>query len=285
MNTMTLRVLIVLLALSVLPQGVGAAAFLVTPDAATVGQEFAATMSFAPQGEAVNAVEGSLKIPEGLSVVRVSTGGSALALWPVSPAFSLSDRTVTFVGGSPGAGLPADSSSLLFTLYLKAAAPGTYSIESSAVSGFKADGTGDRVAVAVEPVSVIVGSEAVKSTAKADHAAPNSLTVALGSDTSLFDGAPFVSFFASDAGSGIAAYQAKEGWFGAYKPVDRYYVLADASAKQPVWIRAIDAEGNKRTVHVKGTGDTLYYAGLLALPVLLLLLIIAFLVYRFRPRP
>jgi hypothetical protein len=105
----------------------------------------------------------------------------------------------------------------------------------------------------------------------ADHTAPATLSVELGSDAALFGGAPFVSFYGTDAGSGIVQYMAKEGWFGSYQTVEQYYVLQDSSVGSPVWIRATDAAGNVRTEHVPGTGTLQYYL----VPIVVAILVLA----------
>lgn len=248
----------------------------VIPAPSVAGQEFSVEVRLLPEGEHLNAVEGSIRIPAGFSVSRISTGGSALTLWPVPPSFSRQGNEVTFVGGSPDA-LPTEGKLLLFTLHLQAEKAGVYSLMPEDIAAYRADGAGTRISLNAPPVPITVGTDPISPENPVDNNAPNPVTAVLGHDASLFGNAPFVYFYGSDAGSGIAKYQAKEGWFAHYQDVGQYYVLADANSNQPVWIRAIDDAGNARTVHVPGTGNLLYYGAFFLPLMLVVLLALAFL--------
>jgi len=258
------------LLLLLVPQSINAASLTFVP--VGQGSSFSVEVRLAPEAEHLNTVEGTIHIPDGLSVTRIGTGGSALALWTVPPTFSRSDRTVTFVGGVPGEGLAPDANELLFTMYLVADASGSYTLTPEAVSGFRADGTGTRVAVDAEAGSVSVDASSESPRLAADHSAPQGITAVVGSDASLFDGASFVSFYASDEGTGVVSFQLKEGWLAPYQAAERYYVLADQSGKTPVWVRAVDAAGNTRTSHVEDTGGIIYWV-LLWFPVAFVLVV------------
>lgn len=265
------HLLILLMLLITAPWSASASTLSVIPAPAASGQEFSIQVRLLPEDEHLNVVEGNIRIPDGLSVISISTGGSALTLWPTPPSFSRSKNIVSFAGGTTTE-LPTGQKPLLFTLYVRAETPGIYSLAPEDIVAFRADGTGTSISVSAPLSPVTVGKEAVPAEDKTDHRAPDSLEAVVGHDTSLFGGAPFVYFYGSDAGTGIAKYQVKEGWFGTYADASQYYVLTDAAAGKPVWIRAIDAAGNTRTTHVAGTGDLLYY-GVFVMPVLLIILL------------
>jgi hypothetical protein len=273
-------ILAILFAASLLPSAAYAATLSLVPGAAGADQEFPIQIRIAPEGEHLNVVEGTIRIPNGVTVTRVSTGGSSLTLWTVQPVFSRATHEVSFTGGVPG-GLPADGTSLLITVYARASA-GTYAITPTTVTGFRADGSGTRVPVTVSPITVTVGSATVKDTTPADHQAPDQLIAELGSDASIFGGLPYVFAYGHDAGTGIASFETKEGWFGSFAPSDRYYVLKHSPAYTPVWVRAIDVAGNARTVHVPGTGGLVFIAVCAAPFVLLILLLIALFIWKKR---
>jgi len=83
MNYLALAVI-----LFAIPYSAQAATLQLVPSEARAGQEFAVAVKFNPEGDSINVVEGTIDIPEGMSVSRISTGGSALAVWTVEPAFS-----------------------------------------------------------------------------------------------------------------------------------------------------------------------------------------------------
>lgn len=278
MNYLALAVI-----LFAIPYSAQAATLQLVPSEARAGQEFAVAVKFNPEGDTINVVEGTIDIPEGMSVSRISTGGSALAVWTVEPAFSRSSSSVSFTGGVMGAGLPLNTESLLFTLYATATGEQTYVLAPDSVYAFRADGTGARVEVAASDTSVAVGTQGVSELDRTDHIRPLEVVGELGSDPALFDNAPFVFLYARDDNSGIAQYAVKEGWFASYEDVEQYYVLRDATAGSPVWVRATDAAGNTRSAHVVGTGGYLYYV-VMVLPYVLVLLVLGLVFWRLRSR-
>jgi hypothetical protein len=275
-----------LAAISSLPFPAYAASLVITPEPAGVQQEFSATVSFSPEGKTFNVVQGIIHLPYGLIVTKISTGGSALLLWPTPPTYSPATGDVTFLGGIPGHGLSATTDATLFTLYLKSTLSNTYEITAQGVTANLADGAGTKVSVTTLPTPLTIGvTNAPNIHAVVDHSAPYAIVTSIGSDNSLFGGTPFVSFYGKDTGLGIVQYEAREGWFGQYETVQQYYVLKDAG-KSPVWIRAIDGAGNRTTVHVNGTGGLLYY-GISFVPYLLaflVILLVGYLIYRRRQR-
>lgn len=274
-------VLVVMLLAS--PFIVQAAALELVPTQARAGQEFALSVKINPGEDALNVVEGSIDIPEGMSVSRVSTGGSALAVWTVEPSYSRSSSSVSFTGGVMGAALPQNQQSLLFTLYVYAPVEQAYTVNPHSVYGFRADGTGTRLEVAAPPLVVQVGTSAVETLDTSDYVKPTDVVAELGNDPALFDNAPFIFLYARDDKSGIAKYAVKEGWLAPYVEAQQYYVLRDATASRPVWVRATDTAGNSRSVHVAGTGGVMYYV-VSTLPYLLVLFVLGILFWRLRAR-
>ncbi|KND49194.1 MAG: hypothetical protein AB203_02240 [Parcubacteria bacterium C7867-008] len=274
--------LFALISLTVLaPTMVHAAVLQMVPSPATEGQEFSVRVQLLPEGEALNAVEGNIHIPEDLQVTRISTGGSALTLWPAQPAFSHASGEISFAGGTPDV-LSSGASAQLFTIYLKGDTQGSYKITPEDIAVFRADGTGTRISASAPVVSIALGTEVVPAENLTDRSAPYDVTAAIGTDPSLFDGAPFVYVYGRDEGTGIASYQVKDGWFARYQTVGQYYVLTAPQNTQPIWVRAVDGVGNIRAVHVPHTGGVLYY-GVFVLAALLMILLVL-LAVRYRKR-
>jgi len=254
---MYIRQLTSLLLLLIVPAVVDAATLKLVPSPARANQEFSIEVRINPEGESINAVEGIIAIPPGMLVSYVSTGGSAFAVWPVAPTFSRATSNISFTGGIMGQALPPAEDSLLFTMYVTAPVEGTYSVSESG-TGFRADGTGTPVILTVSKVDVKIGTENIPSESIFDIEQPKKIVAELGSDPALFDNAPFVYLYAVDNQSGIVGYAVKEGWFAPFVSTDQYYVLKDATAGSPVWVRATDAKGNSRNTHVEGTGGHIY---------------------------
>lgn len=233
-----------------------------TAPAPAAGKPFTIEVRLNTQDDAINAAEGSVTL-SGLDVQSVSTGGSALSLWPVAPQYSLSTHSIEFAGGLPGS-IAAGEDILLFTIVAQAPV-GSYPLSAAGVRVFKADGRGTPVAVAAFSKKVAVAAAGGASPAAVkDTTAPQFVSVEVGHDPSLFDGQTYLSFFATDDQSGVTSYEVREGWLGGYKKADRYYVLADQTQGHDVWVRATDAAGNttiKKISAVHGSSTLWWWLG------------------------
>lgn len=107
------------------------------------GQTITATIQAVPNGDSINAVEGSLSFDSSLlSVVSVSKTGSVFSLWTTEPTFSNTAGTITFGGGSP---TPFTSNSTLLSVTFSAVAEGTATVSFDSASALAADGRGTDV--------------------------------------------------------------------------------------------------------------------------------------------
>lgn len=228
-----------------------------TPTAPVAGETFTIEARLATEGDQINAAEGTFVL-EGAAVLSVSTGGSAFSLWPVVPRYAPGTREIEFAGGVPSAIGPGEDV-MLFSIEARAPASGSYALALKAARAFKADGKGSVLPVSgfSKKVAVASSSQPVAQKSK-DSTAPQFVSVEVGQDPALFDGQKFVTFFATDDNSGVTSYEVKEGWFGLYKPADRYYVLEDQSQGSSVWVRVTDAAGNSVTEKIASihTGST-----------------------------
>jgi hypothetical protein len=220
------------------------------PASVPIGVPFTIQVMLDSGGDVLNAIDGTVHIPSGISVQSVDTGSSLLALWPVEPVYRVSDDLISFAGGTPG-GLAANTTGTVFTITAVADAPGTYRFSTANVSGYLNDGKGTRVAIAVASGSTNASATApAPAGTPADSIAPVFTSVAIGSDASLFGGQYFASFYATDSGSGVDYYEVKEGWWSPYVRADRYYVLHDQSLQTDVTVRAVDGAGNAVTATI-----------------------------------
>ncbi|MCX6787144.1 MAG: hypothetical protein NTY93_01300 [Candidatus Kaiserbacteria bacterium] len=218
--------------------------FIVTPASPSAGSTFTVEAWLSTQNDRINAAEGSVAIPDGLTVRSVSTGGSGFTLWPVEPHFAPGDHAIEFAGGVQ-AGIASGQETPLFTFSVTTSAPGKYLISASHVNAYRADGTGAEIAVTGVPKDVALEIiESVPTIPENDSNVPTFVSVEVGQDPSLFNGRQYLTFFATDDKSGVSYYEVKEGWFGQYVKADRYYVLADQGRGSPIWVRVVDAEGN-----------------------------------------
>ncbi|MBP9710818.1 MAG: hypothetical protein KBD50_00925 [Candidatus Pacebacteria bacterium] len=253
-----------LLTLGALPVCASAAelSFESEPAQPAVGTPFVVRVMLTTGAEVFNTVEGTIKVPSDLTVERVSTGGSAMTLWPISPRFVPSAGQIEFTGGVPE-NVGPNAKVELFTIHAFARAPGGYVLSSRNSRGYLADGNGTERMLPTATVRVTVSGTGGKAyTPARDRRSPTFVVAELGQDEALFNGQYFVTFSATDDQSGVTSYQVKEGRFGSYVPVERYYVLRDQSLDTPVWVRATDASGNHVTTRVVGkSASTLIVLG------------------------
>lgn len=107
------------------------------------GQTFTVAVQAVPNGDSINAVEATLNFDSSvLSVVSVSKTGSVFSLWTTEPAFSNTDGTVTFGGGSP---TPFTSTSNLLSVTFRTLGEGTGAVSFASASVLAADGRGTDV--------------------------------------------------------------------------------------------------------------------------------------------
>ena len=215
----------------------------------SAGTPFIITVNLSTDSDLLNAVDGGILIPSGITITSVTTGDSLLKLWPVQPAYVINDREITFTGGIPGS-LPEHTSGELLTFTGVAAQPGSYTFSTANIDAYLANGKGTQLPLAKASVDVAIapaGKGAPMAQTTADKTAPVFTAVAIGRDPSLFNDQYFATFFATDANSGIAYYEVQEGWLKPFVRADRYYVLHDQTLNTQITIRAVDNAGNIAT--------------------------------------
>ncbi|MBY0110562.1 hypothetical protein K2Y00_00945 [Patescibacteria group bacterium] len=188
---------------------------------------------------AVNAVEGTLVLPENSSV-SFSTGGSVVSYWVEQPA--LNGSSVRFSGLIPGGftgvlGAPERSSDgFLFSVRVKEDSSTVRLIDAGV---FLNDGEGTRLAV----VDSTYESGAATVAQVTDTTPPLWFDIERIRDVTVADGKPVLIMTAIDKESGIARFAVAEGFMG-WKEVESPYVLEGNTYITLVRARAYDHEGN-----------------------------------------
>jgi len=226
----------------------------VTPSPVQAGKPFTAVVRLHTGSESLNAVDGSIAIPDGLSISSVSLGASALALWIKTPVYVIRDKSIVFTGGTPK-GLPSGADLELFTFTGSGTLPGTYPLTSKGITAYKNDGKGTLVPTTLASSTVRIGgttSGTVPATAK-DTVAPAFVDASIGRDPALFGGKYFVSFIATDTGGGVDHYEIQEGWLKPFVRASQIYVLADQTLSSTITIVAYDKAGNTARTTIPAT--------------------------------
>ena len=234
--------------------------FVTTPAESVVNQQMRVSVHLNTGTDSINAVEGLIMLPASVQLSQLNTGGSGFSLWPTEPQFSFSTHRIVFAGGVPGGVVPKQDI-LLFTFSLTASSTGAYTVSSQDVAVYRNDGLGTRLVVPNHSQDIKVGrtngtvSSAASPDAIPDTTPPHFVSVAMGSDPSLFGGKFYISFFATDNQSGIDHYDIKEGWSTKYLLADRYFVLHDQTLQSIIYVRATDAAGNSVVTVIPATHE------------------------------
>jgi hypothetical protein len=203
---------------------------------------FAATVSIeVDAGQAtINVLEGTVRLPAGLKVEEIRTGGSALLFWIDEPDYDEASRSIYFAGTTPG-GFAGRRE--LFTITGDFDAGLADSIWFSGVQALRNDGEGSKATVRLRAVAKAdIGSDVIP---------PEPLYIEVGKSQDLFGGGVFVSFVTQDKGSGIERYEVaesfmvrpgEEDWQETVSP----YEVKDKTLLKKVYVRAIDRDGNER---------------------------------------
>jgi hypothetical protein len=220
-----------------------------------VGDTILFSVRINSENKDINAVEGNVLLgssAEMASLTDINTSGSEFSLWPGKPFPSENNASISFTGGSPGGLLAEDAIVFNFVLKLKEAGQLTLSPSNIGVYLHDGKGTKDEVAVKDLVVNVLPKNLDVPSTddwsavLSNDKTAPESFEITPGKDPSIFDNRYFISFFATDAESGVAYYEVQEGESGLVR-TESPYVLRDQSLKNLIRVTAVDKAGNERT--------------------------------------
>ncbi len=229
-----------------LPTSAHAAEFHFDYPKTVVAGETIVSVKLNTQGESINAVSGTLFLPEGVEVSNILTGSSMISLWIEMP--KIQNSQITFSGITPG-GIRGDVE--VFSIVLGKA--GTFTFEVRDAETFKNDESGTSVQVSSKKASVTVLPGSGKSFNLEDSVSPELFVPLIGESPDLYEGAPFVSFLAQDKESGIKGYEwastvflspNNEEWASAQTPL----LIPKTSYASKIYIKAIDNAGNERIV-------------------------------------
>lgn len=111
----------------------------------TTGATFTVSVVVNTEGQAINAIDGSLSFnPSELSVVSVTRAGSIFNLWTTEPTFSNAAGTISFGGGLPPPGYTGARGTVMSVTF-RVNAAGTKRVSFSEASVLAADGRGTNV--------------------------------------------------------------------------------------------------------------------------------------------
>jgi hypothetical protein len=214
------------------------------------------------QETSINAVDAYLNYPADLlQVVDISFGNSILNIIPQQPIIDAQAGTIHFGGGITSGytgKIPGDPglSNLLTTVIFKEIKKPTNSPSfqialdtKSAV--FLNDGKGTLASLTLTNLTLNTAessnnlSNEWQQILAQDTIAPESFSIILSRDPSIYNNQYFITFNTTDKQSGIDYYQIKEGAI-AWTKVDSPYLLKNQSLPSIILVKAVDKAGNER---------------------------------------
>ncbi len=224
--------------------------------------------------EEINALEGTISVSGDMVVDAVHTGGSIFTLWPVAPVYK--NQQISFVGGTPSSIFGGKLH--VFTIALTPQKTGILTFDVSRLVGYLADGSGTPVTAYTKKVTTVSVAEKIQNTRndlkdalENDSTPPQKFAIDYSRDPSLYDGKVFLSFYTTDAESGVQKYEViEEG--ETYAVTDGVYVLKNQNLVGEVTVIAIDTAGNKRSQKITFGAEKATLYGTLLIGALLMLL-------------
>lgn len=257
---------ILVLSAVLLPYSVFASTLYIDTDRSDffVGDTIQFTVRINSENKEINAVEGEILLDYltgAASLADLNTAGSPFSLWPDKPLPSENNTSVSFVGGSPGGLISTDA--IVLNILLKLQKPGQITLSPNNIEVYLNDGKGTKDNVSINALQINVLPEQSDAPSvddwntilSNDKIAPESFDITLGRDPSLFDNQYFISFFTTDAESGMAYYEVQEGK-GTFVRAESPYVLTDQSLLNVITVKAVDKAGNERVAKFMPTAPS-----------------------------
>ena len=218
------------------------------------------------EGKNINAVEGEVLLDhaaDGVSLTDINTAGSKFSLWLSKPFPSENNTSISFVGGSPGGLISKDA--IVFNIVLKLQETGQITLSPNNIGVYLNDGKGTKDEVSIKNLIINVlpkisdaqSADDWSNIISNDKTAPESFEITPGKDPSIFDNQYFISFFTTDAESGVAYYEVQEGERD-FVRAESPYLLQDQSLKNLIKVKAVDKAGNERIEELAPSKMPLY---------------------------
>lgn len=227
-----------------------------------LNQKFRVDIFLNTEGETVNAVAGTLVVPEGdLRLEAISEGNSFLSFWMEEPRLEAGE--ISFAGIVPG-GFAGDRG-LLFSLFFSSSQESLAKIEWRDFQVLAHDGQGTILSVSQVPLVLKVEDLPLANDVELsviDGDLPENFTVDLSRDPLIFNNHWFIVFATQDKIAGVDHYEVKEEQLlrgqeetSEWQHVDSPYLLKDQGLTSRVTVRAVDRAGNERLVSLEAVNQ------------------------------
>lgn len=256
-----------------------------------VGQRMEITLRLDTEGETVNALEGTIRVPGFMSVEVIRDGDSLVALWSERPTVGVR-HDIIFSGIIPGGW--QGTGGLIFSFIAETESEGRDTIGIHDARVLLHDGEGTEIVMKLDSLTLRVDKAIPLTTLVSeieDRELPEAFTPLRARDPNIFEGQYFLVFVTQDKGSGIDRYEVqevrtrlKDEEAGAWEIAESPYLLNDQSLRSFVYVRAIDRAGNIKVALVEPVIAPTPRSGRIIIPSLVILLFITIIALYVRHR-
>jgi hypothetical protein len=244
-----------------------------------IGDSFLVMVKLSSLGQSVNTIAGTVLVPMDIfTVSNIETGKSFISLWVEKPTYT--DGQIHFSGGLPGGYSGSDGTIFTFVASLKQNINSEITLKD--FEAFLNDGKGTVASnLALNNLKLNISKNSTTTNnyqPDTDITAPEKFEVVINRDPSIENNKYFVSFFATDKGSGVVRYEVEEkpiiislfGYKKVWPDVKNLQVLQYQNWPSIIQVRAYDGAGNMTEETVYKFNNYIYYA----LGILFMILII-----------
>ncbi len=193
--------------------------------------------------QSVNAIEGMVVLPAGITPSDIRIGHSAILVWVAKPVFDEKTHAISFAGFSPGG---FSGRQTIFEIEI--------SDDSAIISAggslqaYKNDGIGTSFEIAYGFAPAVP---------EEDREAPEPFVITRSASPDLFGGRDFIAFDTQDKNTGIDRFEYSSAWWGSpssgsWREIESPIALSTSDLFKKMYVRAVDKAGNARTVSTVG---------------------------------
>jgi hypothetical protein len=238
-----------------------------------LGNQFRIDLIINTEDEAINAIEGSITFQSDfLKVKEFSDGDSIVNFWLQKPKLTLNNK-ISFSGITPGGYI--GNKGKVFSIIFQSLKEGEVDIKFSNLKILLNDGSGTAAQVKTTGMKIKIsgGPEASASAPiqETDNEPPETFMPEIASSPDIFDGQWFLVFATQDKISGIDHYEVKEGW-GGFNVAESPYLLKNQNLDKKISVKAVDKNGNERTIVLPAKISRWYKNYLIWLIIILLMI-------------
>lgn len=217
-----------------------------------LGEKFLISIFLDTFDESINAIEGKISFPEALlRLEEIRDGNSIVNFWIERPKIKQADAII-FSGIIPGG--YKGTKGFLFSAVLEAKESGNGAIEINNVKILRNDGEGTKARVQISNFQFNindindVGHRYNDNIWHPDIDLPELFVPEITRDLNIFDGKWFLIFATQDKESGMDHYKVCERIETTCVIAESPYVLQNQNLDRKIFVKAIDKNGNERTV-------------------------------------